>query len=77
MEAGKAYLRIETADVANASDGDGIKGFTIAFDDAPTAIASPHKELSKENAIYDLAGRRLTRLVKGVNIVGDKKIIVK
>ena len=77
MEAGKAYLQIETADVVNSSDGDGIKGFTIAFDDAPTAIASPHKEMNEENAIYDLAGRRLTRLGKGVNIVGGKKIIVK
>ena len=35
------------------------------------------EEMNEENAIYDLAGRRLTRLGKGVNIVGGKKIIVK
>ena len=74
IEAGKAYLQIETEQV-NASDD--IKGFTITFDDDPTVIASPRGETKEETAIFDLTGRRLTRLVKGVNIVGGKKIIVK
>lgn len=39
-------------------------------------VSLPSKQ-TEDNTIYDLSGRRLSKLQKGVNIVGGKKIIVK
>ena len=47
-------------------------------DDDPTGIISPLVENSvKTAAIYNLAGQRLQKMQRGINIVGGKKIIVK
>ena len=75
IEAGKAYLQIETELLGTSSD---IKGFTLAFDDdEPTAITSILGKDKENTTIFDLSGRRMTRLAKGVNIIGGKKIVVK
>ena len=39
-------------------------------------VASPIKE-TEEGAIYNLAGQRMSKMQKGINIVGGKKILVK
>lgn len=47
-------------------------------DDDPTGIVSPLIERGERTAvIYNLAGQRLQKMQKGINIVGGKKIMVK
>ena len=47
-------------------------------DDDPTGIISPLVENGERTAaIYNLAGQRLQKMQRGINIVGGKKIIVK
>jgi hypothetical protein len=62
IAAGKAYLE----------DASGVKGFIIS--DEATGIAEV--ETTVENgAIYNLAGQRLGKMQKGINIVGNKKVL--
>ena len=46
--------------------------FTLA-----TAINSVDAEQNEAKVIFDLSGRRLTKAVKGVNIINGKKVLVK
>lgn len=73
--------------IARAGDEASIKGFRAYFDlpgeaavkalvvdgDDATGIASPLGEM--EGAIYNLAGQRLNKVQKGVNITNGKKIL--
>lgn len=63
--ANHAYLTTSSA---------GVKAFYM--EDA-TAIEAVEELLSGKAEIYDLAGRRLQKLQKGINIVGGKKVLVK
>lgn len=65
--ANRAYL-----DLTNSPAG--VKAFYM--EDA-TAIQAVEELLSGKAEIYDLAGRRLQKLQKGINIVGGKKVLVK
>ena len=67
ISAGKAYLEPE-----NAS---GIKAFLFGGDDA-TSIANVEKTI-ETGAIYNLAGQRLQKMQKGINIINGKKVLVK
>jgi len=63
---GKAYL----------NDGAGVKAFFFEFDDDATGINSLTPALSEgEGAIYNLAGQRISKMQKGINIVNGKKIL--
>lgn len=42
-----------------------------------TGINSVESNINNSNAIYNLAGQRLQKLQKGLNIVGGKKVVVK
>ncbi len=65
IPAGKVYLQTSNA----------VKEF-FPFADDETAIGSLTPALSKgEGAIYNLAGQRLNKLQKGLNIVGGKKVM--
>ena len=67
IPAGKCYLN------TNASTKEFL-GFSI--DDDETAINSLTPALSKgEGAIYNIAGQRVSKLQKGINIVGGKKVL--
>jgi len=68
IPAGKGYL--------NLSSGPGVKSFYGFDDDEATAIekALSDSPLKGEN-IYNLAGQRLQKMQKGVNIVNSKKIL--
>lgn len=58
----------------------GTRGLRIIFDEEETGmtpIASPLGKTGEGAAIYNLQGVRLDRLKKGINIVNDKKVIVK
>ena len=43
----------------------------------PDAIVSPLGKAEEVVSIYNLAGQRLSKLQKGINIVNGKKILVK
>lgn len=73
LDAGKAYLQLPTASVA------GIKALKIEFDenDDPTGIAITSTSPTEENIIYNLAGQRVSKAQKGINIVNGKKVFIK
>ena len=53
----------------------GVKAFDIIFDDA-TGITSPSCETEEEATIYyNVAGQRLSKIQKGINIINNKKIL--
>jgi len=64
IKAGKAYLE----------SASGVKAFYFTGDDA-TGIASPIGETEERTAIYNLAGQRIQKMQKGINIVNGKKIL--
>ena len=72
LGANKAYLD------TTAPSGS-VKGFTFNFDDADgITISTPLFE--REGAgvsLYNLAGQRLSRPVKGINIINGKKVAIK
>ena len=45
--------------------------------ETPTPIASPFGETEEGAEIYNLAGQRLSKMQRGINIVGGKAILVK
>ena len=78
IPAERAYLQIPT-ELANALGG--IKGFSMNFDDENddihTGIESLIPSSIGEASLYNLAGQRLSKLQKGINIVNGKKVFVK
>ena len=73
LPAGKAYLP-----VGSVGTGSGVKGFTFVFVDSETGIETVEKVGAEDiQAIFDMTGRRLSRMQKGINIVNGKKILVK
>ncbi len=54
------------------------KALVVRFDNTPTGILSVDAEGNVyEGAIYNLAGQKLNAPVKGINIIGGKKVVVK
>lgn len=69
IPAGRAYLPASIA----ASD---VKGLAISFDDDVTGIANVNVDLNAyKPTIVNLAGQRLQKMQKGINIVGGKKVL--
>ena len=67
VNANRAYL---------AAPSSGVKAFF--FGDEATGIQSiDNGQETTEGAIYNLAGQRLSKIQKGINIVGEKKVMVK
>lgn len=71
VPAGKALLPASEV-------GAGVKAFTFVFEDDATSIEETLSDspIKGEN-IYNLAGQRLNKMQKGINIVNGKKIMVK
>ena len=70
---GKALLPASVVDVNSE-----VKALTFVFEGSPTSVSSLEKEGSvKEERIFNLAGQRLSRPQRGVNIINGKKVIVK
>ncbi|MBO4549358.1 MAG: hypothetical protein J5733_01390, partial [Bacteroidaceae bacterium] len=67
IKAGKAYLE---------SAGN-VKAFYFDEDDATGIRSIDNGQLPFDNRIYNVAGQRLQRMQKGINIVNGKKILVK
>lgn len=68
-KAGKAYLDMPEDTEARA--------FYFTEDDETTAIESIQAIMNNNEPIYDLNGRKLDRLQKGINIIGGHKVLVK
>jgi hypothetical protein len=67
LKANRAYI---------AGSGSGVKGYVLNLDDDATGIEQTlsNSPLKGEN-IYNLAGQRLNKMQKGINIVNGKKIL--
>ena len=71
IPAGKAYMVIPA--------GGGTKGFTFDFSGLATGIntiANSQQPIAN-SPIYNLAGQRMSKMQRGVNIVNGKKVLVK
>ena len=53
----------------------GVKAFDVIFGDDADAIVSPIGETEEGTSIFNLAGQRLNKAQKGVNIINGKKIL--
>ena len=67
IPAGKAYV----------VDASGVKAFVFDFDDATGIEAIEHSPLTTDESIYNLAGQKMSKMQRGVNIIGGKKVMVK
>ncbi|MBQ9294347.1 MAG: hypothetical protein IJ219_05390, partial [Bacteroidaceae bacterium] len=69
---GKAYL-----EVATNTGGGGVKAFYGFEEDDATGISLMEDGRSKmeDGAIYNVAGQRISKMQKGINIVNGKKIL--
>ena len=69
--AGKAYLNVNKLDT-----GSEVRSFALFDDDDATAIETlPGQNVDAESAAYDLSGRRVQKVQKGLYIVNGKKVI--
>ena len=72
IPAGKAYL------VYNNTGGTPVKGFTFVFDDDDAtgiSLTEDGRSQMEDGAIYNLAGQRVSKMQKGINIVNGKKVL--
>lgn len=54
-----------------------VKALIFDFDELPTAINAVEAAQNEKAEIYNLAGQRLNKAQKGVNIINGKKVLVK
>ena len=68
---GRVYLEYDS------TPGSEVRGFTFDFDDEddPNGIVSPLGETEERVAVYNIAGQRLNKMQKGINIVNGKKVL--
>ena len=70
VPAGKALLP------ASVVNGTGVKTLTFNFDEDATAIkAIDNGQLTTDGVIYNVAGQRLSKMQKGINIVNGRKVL--
>ena len=73
LQASKSYLYLENVTEARANIG-----FPFGGDDATGITAvSNHSDLTLSAPIYNLNGQQLTQPVRGLNIIGGHKVIIK
>lgn len=65
----RAYFTVEA--------GTPVKALIFDFDELPTAINAVEAAQNEKAEIYNLAGQRLNKAQKGVNIINGKKVLVK
>ena len=75
----KAYLALDKkfSDFANGTSGN-VKGYVaLPSEDDPTGIKDLNVDvnLNLDGAIYNIAGQRMNKMQKGINIVNGKKIL--
>ena len=67
LKANRAYLDTSA----------GVKGFAISFGETDGIKAMGNTAITHDGPIFNLAGQRISKLQRGVNIVKGKKVIVK
>ena len=72
LKAFRAYIQANEASPVNP-----VKALNICIDGETTAIESLNGETMTDGAIYNMAGQRVNKAVKGLYIVNGKKILVK
>ena len=57
--------------------GSGVKALTFDFDDDATGISlmEDGRSQMEDGAIYNVAGQRINKMQRGINIVNGKKIL--
>ena len=70
VPAGKALLPIDNPTA-------GVKSFTLIFNDADGIQTVQTVSAEEAQAIFNLAGQRLPKAQKGINIINGKKVLVK
>nr|MCR5851257.1 hypothetical protein [Bacteroidaceae bacterium] len=68
LGANRAYYDTPAADP-------GVKGYVLKFDEDATGLEGVQDVQEAQGAIYNLAGQRLNKIQKGINIVNGKKIL--
>ena len=69
-------LSANRAYVAGSSSSGNVKGYVLNFDDDATGIEMVNGQSSMVNdPIYNLAGQRISKMQKGINIVNGKKVL--
>ena len=63
----RAYFTVE--------ESSPVKALNFDFDDDLTGIVSPVRETKEGAAIYNLAGQRINKMQKGINIINGKKVL--
>ncbi|OYP60460.1 hypothetical protein CIL02_08475 [Prevotella sp. P3-122] len=71
LGANRAYLKYDNEPSA------GVKAFFFGEENQTTAITTLSELMNGKAEIYDLNGRKLWKLEKGINIVNGKKVIIK
>ena len=70
VKAGKALLPASAL-----SSGSPVKGFTFVFEDEEDGIKTLSNSPLKGENIYNLAGQRISKMQKGINIVNGRKVL--
>ena len=74
----RAYFKLEGVHAGSGSGANFIKESVIGINDEdPTGIVNVNDNLNANETIYNVAGQRLQKMQKGINIVNGKKIFVK
>lgn len=74
FKANKAYIPASEID----NNGSGVRAFTFVFVDPTTGITETRNVSAEEfGEIVNLAGQRMSKPQKGVNIINGKKVLVK
>ena len=66
LKAFRGYITVES---------NGVKALDFIFDDDATGIEGVQEAQEVQGAIYNLAGQRINKMQKGINIINGKKIL--
>ena len=74
----RGYFQLDGLTYGTGTTSNGIKEFAITLiEDDPTGIENVNNNLNDNESIYNVAGQRIGKMQKGINIVNGKKIFVK
>ena len=71
----RGYFKLDGFSYDPSSTSTGVKEFGITFDEDPTGIVNVNDNLNANETIYNLAGQRISKMQRGINIVNGKKIL--
>ena len=80
LQSGPAFMQYNGENVTGFRshievESPGVKAFDILFGEDATGIATSLQQTADDAAIYNVAGQRLSKVQKGINIINGKKIL--